>query len=242
TSAEDHDDDAQTVAHQSPPQSPSPVASADNSASSASSMAPALPSPKLDVPKPTGGSPWHARTSSLATKEVFSTPQHEVVPDEALLLELVNAKTSEAQARAELDEMRRALTMNNRRQEAMIMQLRSEMEAAKAAAEVARLDATRSAGESAKATQAADAAKAEATMNALNSPGLSVPTTPSASDSDNASPSSSTTTTPAAEEQRSAPPQKKPETRSASSGGGWFWGRRAASNNTPKAVVTPPAD
>ncbi|KAI7349145.1 RabGAP/TBC [Hortaea werneckii] len=244
TSAEDHDEDTQTVAHQSPPQSPSPAASADNSASSASSMAPALPSPKLDVPKPAGGSPWHARTSSLATKEVFSTPQHEVVPDEALLLELVNAKTSEAQARAELDEMRRALTMNNRRQEAMIMQLRSEMEAAKAAAEVARLDATRSAGESAKATQAADAAKAEATMNALSSPGLNVPTTPSASDSDHASPSSSTTTTPAAEEQRSAapPPQKKPESRSASSGGGWFWGRRAASNNTPKAVVTPPAD
>ncbi|RMZ05790.1 hypothetical protein D0860_05807 [Hortaea werneckii] len=239
TSAEEQDDDEQTVAHPSPPQTPSPAASADNSASSASSMAPALPSPKLDVPKPAGGSPWHARTSSLATKEVFSTPQHEVVPDEALLLELVNAKTSEAQARAELDEMRRALTMNNRRQEAMIMQLRSEMEAAKAAAEVARLDATRSATESAKATQAADAAKAEATMNALNAPGLSVPTTPNANDSENSSPGSSTTTTPAAE---SAPAQKKSESRSASSGGGWFWGRRAASSNTPKAVVTPPAD
>ncbi|KAI7279584.1 RabGAP/TBC [Hortaea werneckii] len=238
TSAEEQDDDEQTVAHPSPPQTPSPAASAEKSASSASSIAPALPSPKLDVPKPAGGSPWHARTSSLATKEVFSTPQHEVVPDEALLLELVNAKTSEAQARAELDEMRRALTMNNRRQEAMIMQLRSEMEAAKAAAEVARLDATRSANESAKANQAADAAKAEATMNALNAPGLSVPTTPNATDSDHSSPGSSSTTTPAAE----SAPQKKSESRSASSGGGWFWGRRAASNNTPKAVVTPPAD
>ncbi|KAI7467513.1 RabGAP/TBC [Hortaea werneckii] len=243
TSPEEHEEDDQTVAHPSPPQTPSPAAPADNAASSASSMAPALPSPKLDVPKPAGGSPWHARTSSLATKEVFSTPQHEVVPDEALLLELVNAKTSEAQARAELDEMRRALTMNNRRQEAMIMQLRSEMEAAKAAAEVARLDATRSAAESAKANQTADAAKAEATMNALNAPGLSVPSTPGANDNDSASPGSSTTTTPGADEQRSAPPpEKKSESRSASSGGGWFWGRRAASNNTPKAVVTPPAD
>ncbi|EME83107.1 uncharacterized protein MYCFIDRAFT_106564, partial [Pseudocercospora fijiensis CIRAD86] len=46
------------------------------------------------------------RTSSLATREVFATTQHEPVPEEALVLELVNAKTSEALARQELDEVK----------------------------------------------------------------------------------------------------------------------------------------
>lgn len=99
---------------------------------------PATPAPALKVPS---ASPWHARTSSLATREVFATPKHEVVPEEALLLELVNAKTAEAQARQEVDELKRSLAMSNRRHDAVLHQMRAEMEAAKAAAEIARLDA-----------------------------------------------------------------------------------------------------
>ena len=238
TPAEEEEDSS------SPRQFQTPGDNAETPTSATGSMAPALSSPKLEVPNQAagrgggaGGSPWHARTSSLATKEVFSTPQHEVVPDEALLLELVNAKTSEAQAHAELDELRRSLNVANRRHEAMMLQLRAEMEAAKAAAEVARLDASRSAEESQKAKEAMETAKAEATMHALNAPGTSVPTTPAAYDSDNASLGGSLAATPA-EEVKS---KKASESRSPSTGGGWFWGRRAASQ-TPKAVVTPPAD
>ncbi|TKA34250.1 hypothetical protein B0A50_00230 [Salinomyces thailandicus] len=214
------DEDEETPASPSPPQSASTTV--ETPASATGWVPPQLHSPKLQVPKPSGASPWHARTSSLATREVFSTPQHEVVPDEALLLELVNSKTSEAQSRAEVDELRRTLTMANRRHDAMLAQLRAEVEAAKAAAEVARLDTTRSAQEM---------------------PGLSVSGTPAGHDSDNNSLASSTQGA-LAEESKPAPPKKAgSETRSPSGGGGgWFWGRRAASNNTPKAVVTPPAD
>ncbi|KAK4999199.1 hypothetical protein LTR66_001733, partial [Elasticomyces elasticus] len=46
------------------------------------------------------------RTSSLAAKEVLATEDHAPVGEEVLLLELVNAKTAEATARQELDELR----------------------------------------------------------------------------------------------------------------------------------------
>lgn len=46
------------------------------------------------------------RTSSLAIQQVLSTEKNECVDNEALLLELVNAKTAEAVARQELEELR----------------------------------------------------------------------------------------------------------------------------------------
>lgn len=46
------------------------------------------------------------RTSSLATADVLATENHAPVEPEALLLELVNAKTAEAVARQELDELK----------------------------------------------------------------------------------------------------------------------------------------
>ncbi|KAJ9641019.1 hypothetical protein H2199_005687 [Coniosporium tulheliwenetii] len=46
------------------------------------------------------------RSSSLATQAVLSTENHAPASEDALLLELVNAKTSEAVARQELEEMR----------------------------------------------------------------------------------------------------------------------------------------
>ena len=46
------------------------------------------------------------RSSSLATQSVLATDNHSPVDSEALLLELVNAKTAEAVARQELEELR----------------------------------------------------------------------------------------------------------------------------------------
>ncbi|KAH7082935.1 rab-GTPase-TBC domain-containing protein [Paraphoma chrysanthemicola] len=46
------------------------------------------------------------RTSSLATQQVLSTENHAPAENEALLLELVNAKTAEAVAKQELEELR----------------------------------------------------------------------------------------------------------------------------------------
>ena len=76
------------------------------------------------------------------------------VPDEALLLELVNAKTSEAQARAELDEIRKTLQVQKRRADDALLQAQAEAASAKLEAETAKAEA-----EQAKAE--AHAAKAE---------------------------------------------------------------------------------
>ena len=53
--------------------------------------------------------PYSKRSSSLNTQTVLATEHHEPVPNDALLLELVNAKTAEAVARQELDETRAKL-------------------------------------------------------------------------------------------------------------------------------------
>lgn len=49
---------------------------------------------------------FNKRSSSLATQQVLATDNHAPVDNEALLLELVNAKTAEAVAKQELEELR----------------------------------------------------------------------------------------------------------------------------------------
>lgn len=179
------------------------------------------PSASLSVPR-SGG--FHPRTSSLATREVLSTPAHELVPDEALLLELVNAKTSEAQARAELDELRKSLQVQKRRAEEALLQAQAAAASSKLEAEAAKADAE-------QAKEDARAARAEI----FDATPLMTPVTPF-----------NITTTPIQEEAEgsgessSSTPAKKPEPRKADTappavGGGWFWQRRTAS--TTKAVV-----
>ena len=79
-----------------------------------------FPDPKLPPPKPSGLrelrlgrpeptrlssiGPYSKRSSSLNTQAIMATDNHEPVSTDALLLELVNAKTAEAVARQELDE------------------------------------------------------------------------------------------------------------------------------------------
>jgi hypothetical protein len=181
------------------------------------------PSASLSVPQPGG---FHPRTSSLATREVFATPTHEPVPDEALLLELVNAKTAEAQARAELDELKRSLQMQKRRAEEALLQAQAEAASSKLEAEAAKAEAE-------QAREEAKSARAEV-FDASPLP------TPIITPSNN-----SFTTTPIQEEEASgdssfSTPVRKPEPKKADSapaafGGGWFWQRRTAS--TTKAVV-----
>ncbi|KIX03424.1 uncharacterized protein Z518_06976 [Rhinocladiella mackenziei CBS 650.93] len=75
-----------------------------------------LPAPKsglrelrLGRPDPAPSSsavPYSKRSSSLNTQAILATENHEPVSNDALLLELVNAKTAEAVARQELEETR----------------------------------------------------------------------------------------------------------------------------------------
>ncbi|KAL8775571.1 MAG: hypothetical protein Q9209_000067 [Squamulea sp. 1 TL-2023] len=58
--------------------------------------------PSLAAPLPT----FSKRSSSLGLQTVLATEDHKPLADEALLLELVNAKTSEAIARQELEEVK----------------------------------------------------------------------------------------------------------------------------------------
>lgn len=149
------------------------------------------------------------RTSSLNAQV---TPEPEPTADEALLLELVNAKTSEAQARQEVDELRRSLAVLRRKQdeekraqEEALSRVQAELETAKAEA-----SAWRSAdGQSSKPLGNSDKSLPCTPAEENGGVGLSGPETPEK--------------------------DAKPAT-AASTVGGWFWGRRTASTTTAKVL------
>ena len=60
----------------------------------------------LKASQPPATSIFSKRSSSLATQNVLATENHTPADNDALLLELVNAKTAEAMAKQELDELR----------------------------------------------------------------------------------------------------------------------------------------
>ncbi|KAK5134562.1 hypothetical protein LTR08_006347 [Meristemomyces frigidus] len=183
--------------------------------------------PALVVP---AASPWHARTSSLATREVFATPQHSALPEEALLLELVNAKTAEAQARQEVDELKRSLAMSHRRHDVVLQQMRAEMEAAKAAAEIARLDVQAGADERVYA----------GSRHGSVVPSLSVPSTPGREDLGFGGLGPSEAAFMPVELIAGVRKADTAPAASAGGGGGWFWNRRSPSG--VKGSGTPPAE
>lgn len=193
------------------------------------------PPPALAVPR---ASPWHARTSSLATKEVFATPQHEVVPEEALLLELVNAKTAEAQARQDVDELKRALAISNRKHEAALTQMRAEIEAARASAAAAQVEAQHVREQ---AGRWEGSGGVSAGVSAPGTPSLSVPTTPQAYDADCKALGAGfgeLGVTPTDVSVGAMPKKAETAPAAAGGGGGWFWNRRGASAS--KGGGTPP--
>lgn len=186
---------------------------------------------------------WHARGSSLATKEVLSTPQHSVMAEDTLLLELVAAKTAEAQSAAEVEDLKRKLTLSTRSHEQNMATLRAQHEQMLAAlqSQIAAANASANA-----ATAAAEAARMEAQAARLETAalrssgslhlsgsGISVPTTPAAYDSDNKSiGGNSDLTTPVEKKEEKSP--------TSNGGGGWFWSRRMPSTSSVKVAVTPP--
>lgn len=187
----------------------------------------ATPSTSLTVPAPSGPS-FARRTTSLVAQEVFATSQHEPVPEEALLLELVNAKTAEATARQELDEIRKAMQVAKRRAEESQVELEAQLTSAKLEAERSRRDAE-------EAWEEARSARAEV----FDASEMKTPVTPGITLTESiSSRSKEEAVQPDSPYGKATPPvSKKAESSPGGSGGGggWFWSRRSPS--TTKAAV-----
>ena len=189
------------------------------------------PSPSVSsLSVPSAGRSFGQRTSSLATQAVLATTEHEPLPDEALLLELVNAKTAEAQARQEVDELKRSLLVQKRRAEEALLQLQAEAASAKMEAEVAR-------AESQLAQDEAQASRAEIIdASPLDTPsftGISM-TESLAAGEDEARSAILPAGVSASGSPLEKPEPRKADTATASTGSGWFWSRRTASTTTAK--------
>jgi hypothetical protein len=163
------------------------------------------------------------RTSSL-NAQVVLTPEPEPTADDALLLELVNAKTAEAQARQEVDELRRSLAVQRRKQDEEKRSQDETLRRALAELETAKAEAY--AWRSADSQQQQQGGGSSKPLPFLNSD-KSLPGTPGEEAG-----GVSLVLTPGPET-----PEKdaKPVT-AASTVGGWFWGRRTASTSQAKLL------
>jgi hypothetical protein len=151
------------------------------------------------------------RTSSL-NAQVAPEPEPSAA-DESLLLDLVNAKTAEAQARQEVDELRRSLAIQRRKQEEEKRLQEETLQRTIAELETARAEA-----------QAWRSAESRASRSLGNSD-KSLPGTPG---EDNGM---SRASTPGPET-----PEKDVKPAPATTGGGWFWNRRTASTTQAKVL------
>ncbi|KAM0718654.1 hypothetical protein Q7P37_005725 [Cladosporium fusiforme] len=158
----------------------------------------------------TASTTFNKRSSSLGLP---LTSEPEPTAEENLLLELVNAKTSEAQARQEVDELRRSLAVQRRKQDEEKRVQEEALQKALTEAQTAKAEA--------QAWRAAES-------KTVSDKGIeSLPPTPN--DDGGVSPSGPDT------------PEKEARpavATAASTVGGWFWGRRTASTNQAK-VPTP---
>jgi len=151
------------------------------------------------------------RTSSL-NAQVAPEPEPSAA-DESLLLDLVNAKTAEAQARQEVDELRRSLAIQRRKQEEEKRLQEDTLQRTIAELETARAEA-----------QAWRSAESRASRSLGNSD-KSLPGTPG---EDNGMSRASTT--------GPETPEKDVKPAPATTGGGWFWNRRTASTTQAKVL------
>lgn len=171
-------------------------------------------------PSPTPTSPTPSvqtfgnRTSSL-NAQVAPEPEPEPTADEALLLELVNAKTSEAQARQEVDELRRSLAVQKRKQDEEKRLQDESLQRALAELQTAKAE-----------SQAWRSAEAQTAKAPLVNSDKSLPGTPG---DDNGGVSLAGPETPEKDVKPAA-------ATAASTVGGWFWGRRTASTNQAKVL------
>jgi hypothetical protein len=171
-------------------------------------VSPSQPTPAS--PPPTNTT-FNKRSSSLMT-QLMQDPEPEPSADEALLLELVNAKTSEAQARQEVDELRRSLAIQRRKNEEERRAQEEALQRALAEAETAKAEA-----------QAWRSAESQF-KPAVTVSDTSLPGTPG--EDGGVSLSSG----------RNTPDKDAKPTTAASTVGGWFWGRRTASTSTAKIL------
>ena len=178
-------------------------------ARSASSQ-PRQPSPSQPTPAspPPVNAGFNKRSSSLMTQLV---QEPEPGADEALLLELVNAKTSEAQARQEVDELRRSLAIQRRKQEEERRAQEEALQRALAEAETAKAEA-----------QAWRSAESQS-KPVVSVSDTSLPGTPGEDGGVSIS-------------GRETPDKDAKPATAASTVGGWFWGRRTASTSTAKVL------
>ena len=171
------------------------------------------PPPSAISPPPTIAT-FGDRTSSL-NAQVAPEPEPSAA-DESLLLDLVNAKTAEAQALQEVDELRRSLAIQRRKQEE---EKRSQEETLKRT--IAELETARA---EAQAWRSADSRVSRSFANSDKS----LPGTPG---EDIGGVSLSRASTPGPET-----PEKEAKPAPAVSGGGWFWNRRTASTTQAKVL------
>jgi len=169
-------------------------------------------SPPSAVDSPPTTTPFGDRTSSL-NAQVAPEPEPSAA-DEALLLDLVNAKTAEAQARQEVDELRRNLAVQRRKQEEEKRSQDETLKRALAELEVARAEA--------QAWRSADPSRASKSF--ANSE-KSLPNTPGEDGG------GVRLSTPGPET-----PEKDVKPTAATTVGGWFWGRRTASTTQAKVL------
>jgi uncharacterized protein YlxW (UPF0749 family) len=176
------------------------------------SASPLVPSPRPHA-TPAG---FSRRTSSLAARDLLAVttgPQGTPLApppaeeDASLLLELVNAKTSEAQARQEVDELKRALAVGRRKQEEELRALRAEIEM------LNRSAATVTKGRSGEGVIVRTASLASNSADGLGEDGTATSSSSTAVGGEDGA----TTGT---------PPAAAPTT------GGWFWNRRTPSTTT----------
>jgi hypothetical protein len=168
-------------------------------------------SPTSAVSPPPTAVTFGDRTSSL-NAQVAPEPEPSAA-DESLLLDLVNAKTAEAQARQEVDELRRSLAIQRRKQEEEKRLQEETLQRTIAELETARAEA-----------QAWRSAESRASRS-LGNNDKSLPGTPG---EDNGL---SRASTPGPET-----PEKDVKPAPATTGGGWFWNRRTASTNQAKVL------
>ena len=182
------------------------------------------PSPSQPTPAspPPANTVFNKRSSSLMT-QLVQEPEPEPSADEALLLELVNAKTSEAQARQEVDELRRSLAIQRRKQEEERRAQEEALQRALAEAETAKAEAQ--AWRSAESQSQSQSSQAKPVFSVSDT---SLPGTPG--EDGGVSLSSSGRQTPDNNNKDAKP------TTAASTVGGWFWGRRTASTSTAKIL------
>lgn len=166
-----------------------------------------------------------SRSSSLATQSVLSTKGQTPATEESLLIELVSAKTGEAVARQELEEVKARMDTLRR-----MLALPAQQISVAAATQGSHQNVHRPSPSEGTVIQQSSTGMVESPMSVKNTPIRSKagPDTDKGDERKDQSPASTLT-----------PPAEKPASAGASGGlgGFWPWGRRQASTSAVKPSI-----